>query len=121
MELGYDDLKKLLDMLPEEIIEVLKEGALYDKSGHRKRFVSQYDSICNRNVEFEDQTRSTRMKTRQATVLHQCRVLPTMLQLVSTYILTCFAWRILKTKIILENRRASTSQRFVDSKSWKAN
>jgi hypothetical protein len=40
MELGYDDLKQLLDMQPEEIIDVLKEVALYDKPGHRKRFVS---------------------------------------------------------------------------------
>jgi hypothetical protein len=37
MELVYDDLKQLLDMQPEEIIDVLKEVALYDKSGHRKR------------------------------------------------------------------------------------
>ena len=36
MELVYDDLKQLLDMQPEEIIDVLKEVALYDKSGHRK-------------------------------------------------------------------------------------
>jgi hypothetical protein len=51
MELGYDDLKQLFDMQPEEIIDVLKEVALYDKPGHRKR---------NRNFEFEvDQTRST--------------------------------------------------------------
>jgi NADH:ubiquinone oxidoreductase subunit F (NADH-binding) len=28
MELGYDDLKQLLDMQPEEIIDVLKEVAL---------------------------------------------------------------------------------------------
>jgi hypothetical protein len=40
MELVYDDLKQLLDMQPEEIIDVLKEVVLYDKSGHRKRFVS---------------------------------------------------------------------------------
>ncbi|CAB3986026.1 Hypothetical predicted protein, partial [Paramuricea clavata] len=57
MELGYDDQKQLLDMQPEEIIDVLKEVVLYDKSGHqchRKQFVS--GTICNRNFEFEDQT-----------------------------------------------------------------
>ncbi|CAB3997854.1 ---NA--- [Paramuricea clavata] len=32
MELGYDDLKQLLDMQPEEIMDVLKEVVLYDKS-----------------------------------------------------------------------------------------
>ena len=36
LELGYDDLKQLLDMQQEEIIDVLKELTLYDKSGHRK-------------------------------------------------------------------------------------
>ena len=40
MELGYDDLKQLLDMPPEEITDVMKEVALYDKPGHRKRFAS---------------------------------------------------------------------------------
>ena len=58
MELGYDDLKQLLDMQPEEIIDVLKEVALYDKPGHRKIFISA-------NTEY-------RIKTRQASVLHQC-------------------------------------------------
>jgi hypothetical protein len=85
MELGYEDLKQLFDMQPEEIIDVFKEVALYDKPGHRKTKQGVQDK-----------------RTRQASVLHQCRVLPTMLQLVSIYILTCFAWRILKTKIILE-------------------
>jgi NADH:ubiquinone oxidoreductase subunit F (NADH-binding) len=59
MELGYDDLKQLLDMQPEEIIDVLKEVVLYGKSGHqchRKRFLSAF---CNRNFEFEDQAWST--------------------------------------------------------------
>jgi hypothetical protein len=55
---GYDNLKQLLDMQPEEIIDVLKEVALYDKPGHRKIFISA-------NTEY-------RIKTRQASVLHQC-------------------------------------------------
>ena len=47
-------------MQPEEIIDVLKEVALYDKPGHRKLFIP-----ANTNTEY-------RIKTRQASVLHQC-------------------------------------------------
>ena len=86
-------------MQPGEIIDVLKEVVLYDKSGHRKRFVSAIEILSSKTKHGV-----YRIKTRQASILHQCRVFPTnMLQLVSIYILTCFAWRILiKTKIILE-------------------
>jgi hypothetical protein len=48
MELGYDDLKQLLDMQPEEIIDVLKEVVLYGKSDHqchRKRFIYLHSAI----------------------------------------------------------------------------
>jgi hypothetical protein len=50
MELGYDDLKQLLDMQPEEIIDVLNEVALYDKPGHRKRFyISAIEILSSMN------------------------------------------------------------------------
>jgi hypothetical protein len=55
---GYDNLKQLLDMQPEEIIDVLKEVALYDKPGHRKLFIS-----ANTNTEY-------RIKTRQKPVYY---------------------------------------------------
>ena len=48
MELGYDDLKQLLDMPPEEITNVMKEVALYDKPGHQKRFVSAMEILSSK-------------------------------------------------------------------------
>ena len=49
IELGYDDLRQLLDTSSEEIADVMKEVTLYDKPGHRKRFVSALQILCSKD------------------------------------------------------------------------
>lgn len=49
IELGYDDLTQLLDMSSDEITDVMKEVTLYDKPGHRKRFVSAIQILSSKS------------------------------------------------------------------------
>ena len=46
IELGYDDLKQLLDMSSDETADVMEKVTLYDKPGHRKRFVFALQILC---------------------------------------------------------------------------
>ena len=49
IEHGYDDLEQLFDMSSHEFADVIKEVTLYDKPGHRKRFVSALQILCSRD------------------------------------------------------------------------
>jgi hypothetical protein len=72
LEFGYDDLKQLLDMQPEEIIDVLKEVALYDKPGHRKRFVSAIEILSSKTKHgVQDKDTASQCTTSMSSISHK--------------------------------------------------
>jgi hypothetical protein len=121
MELGYDDLNQLLNMQPEEIIDVLKEVALYDKPGHRKRFVSAIEILSSKTKHgVQDKDTASQCTTQMSSASHNvttCKCI--------YFNMFCLAdiknkdnfGRKFKLWYLFLHHRASTSQRFVDPKS----
>ncbi len=121
LELGYDDLKQLLDMQQEEIIDVLKEVALYDKPGHRKRFVSAIQILSSKTKHgVQDKDTASQCTTPMSSASHNvttCKCI--------YFNMFCLAdiknkdnfGKKFKLWYVFLHHRACTSQRFVDPKS----
>jgi hypothetical protein len=122
LELGYDDLKQLLDMQQEEIIDVfLKEVALYDKPGHRKRFVSAIQILSSKIKHgVQDKDTASQCTTPMSSASHNvttCKCIYfNMFCLVDIKNKDNFG-KTFKLWYVFLHHRASTSQRFVDPKS----